>query len=89
MQDRLDKIDEKLDRIEDKISNIDVTLVKQAKDLEHHIYRTDLAEQNIEMLRKEIEPVKSHVSFVDATLKIIGILASIATFAMGVYKIFY
>lgn len=88
MNDRLDKIDEKLDRIEDKISNIDVTLVKQAKDLEHHIYRTDLAEQNIEILRKEMEPVKNHVSFVDASLKIIGVIASVATFGLGIYKIF-
>ena len=47
MQEQLDKIEEKVDRIEEKISNIDVTLAKQAKDLEHHIYRTDLAEEQI------------------------------------------
>lgn len=89
MQDHLDKMDQKLDRIEDKISNIDVTLAKQAKDLEHHIYRTDLAEHNIELLRTEIQPVKRHVAIVDASLKIIGAIASIVTFAAGVYKLIF
>lgn len=87
MQEQLDKIEEKVDRIESKLSSIDVTLAKQAKDLEHHIYRTDLAEQNLEMLRTEIEPVKKHVALMDASLKVIGAIASIATFVIGVIKL--
>lgn len=87
MEDRLDKIDEKLDRIEDKISNIDITITRQAKDIEHHIYRTDLAEQNINLLRTELQPIKKHVALLDAGLKIIGILASIITFVAGIYKL--
>jgi predicted nucleic acid-binding Zn-ribbon protein len=88
MQDQLDKIEEKVDRIESKISNIDVTLAKQAKDLEHHIYRTELAETNIELLRSEIQPVKKHVALMDASLKIIGAVASIVTFVVGLMKMF-
>lgn len=87
MQDKLNKIDEKLERIEDKISNIDVTLTKQAKDLEHHIYRTDLAEENIELLRSELDPIKKHINFVDASLKVIGLIASGMTFILGIYKL--
>lgn len=88
MQDQLDKIEEKVDRIESKISSIDVTLAKQAKDLEHHIYRTELAETNIELLRSEIQPVKKHVALMDASLKIIGAVASIVTFIVGLIKMF-
>ena len=87
MQEQLDKIEEKLDRVEAKISSIDVTIAKQAKDLEHHIYRTDLAEQNLEILRGEMEPVKKHVALMDASLKVIGAIASIATFIIGVIKL--
>ena len=86
MKEQLDRIEEKVDVVENRISNIDVTLAKQAKDLEHHIYRTDLAEQQIELLRGEIQPIKKHVYLVDATLKVIGAIASIATFVVGLYN---
>lgn len=89
MREQLDKIDEKVDRIESKISSIDVTLAKQSKDLEHHIYRTDLAETNIELLRNEIQPVKKHIAFMDASLKLIGALSSVFMFVMGVIKMFF
>lgn len=89
MQEQLDKIEEKVDRIESKISSIDVTLAKQAKDLEHHIYRTDLAEQNIELIRQEMQPVKKHVALMDASLKVIGAISSAAMFILGVAKMFF
>jgi predicted nucleic acid-binding Zn-ribbon protein len=88
MNEQLSKIEEKLDKVEEKISNIDVTLAKQAKDLEHHIYRTDLAESNIELLRTEMQPVKKHVALMDASLKVIGAIASVITFILGIVKIF-
>lgn len=89
MQEQLDKIEEKVDRIGEKISNIDVTLAKQAKDLEHHIYRTELAEQNLELIRQEMVPVKKHVALMDASLKVIGALSSAAMFVLGVIKMFF
>lgn len=89
MEDQLKKIENKLDKIDEKISSVDVTLAKQAKDLEHHIFRTDLAEENLEMLRREMEPVKKHVALMDAGLKVIGALASIALFVLGVIKLLF
>lgn len=89
MQEQLDKIEEKVDRIESKISSIDVTLAKQAKDLEHHIYRTELAEQNLDLIRREMVPVKKHVALMDASLKVIGALSSAAMFVLGVIKMFF
>lgn len=87
MQEQLDKIEEKLDRVEAKISSIDITLAKQAKDLEHHIYRTELAEENLSLIRQEMVPVKKHVALMDASLKVIGAIASIATFIIGIIKL--
>lgn len=89
MKTQLDKIEAKIDEVEEKLSSIDVTLAKQAKDLEHHIYRTELAEANIELLRTEIQPVKKHVAIMDAVFKIIGVLASVTTFIMGVIKLIF
>jgi len=89
MKEQLDKIEAKVDIIEEKISSIDVTLAKQAKDLEHHIYRTELAEQNLELIRQEMVPVKKHVALMDAGLKIIGALSSVAMFLLGVAKMFF
>lgn len=89
MKEQLDKIEAKVDIIEEKISNIDVTLAKQAKDLEHHIYRTELAEQNLDLIRQEMVPVKKHVALMDASLKVIGALSSAAMFILGVIKLFF
>jgi archaellum component FlaC len=87
VKDQLNKIEEKLDKVDEKLSSIDITLAKQAKDLEHHIYRTDLAESNIEILRKEMQPVKRHVALMDASLKVIGAIASVITFVIGIIKL--
>lgn len=87
MKDQLEKIEEKLDKVDEKLSSIDVTLAKQAKDLEHHIYRTTLAEENLDLIRQEMVPVKKHVAIMDATLKVIGAIASIATFIMGALRL--
>jgi molecular chaperone DnaK (HSP70) len=89
MKDHLDKIEAKVDLIESKISSIDITLAKQAKDLEHHIYRTEIAEENLNLIRQEMVPVKRHVALMDAGLKVIGALSSIVMFALGVVKMFF
>lgn len=89
MKEQLDKIEAKVDIIEEKISNIDITLAKQAKDLEHHIYRTELAEQNLDLIRQEMVPVKKHVALMDASLKVIGALSSAAMFILGIVKLFF
>lgn len=83
--DRLEeKLDEKLDKIDTKLSSIDVTLAKQASQLEHHIYRTDLAEQHLKKLEEEFRPVKAHVERLNGVLKFIGLLSTLA----GIGKLF-
>lgn len=57
---RFDSMEERSSNIEADISRIDVTLVKQNKDLEHHIQRTAAAEQRIEMHQAAIENVNAN-----------------------------
>jgi archaellum component FlaC len=88
MQEKLQKVDEKLERIEERLTSIDVTLAKQHEQLAHHIYRTEIAETNLDILKQELKPVQKHVEVVNTTLKVIGAVASVVTFFVGLYQIF-
>lgn len=68
MTDIYEKLDAKLDKLTDKVdslgkdtSEMKATMVGQAGTLSEHIRRTQLAEENIEMIRKDVEPIKAHV----------------------------
>lgn len=76
-------VDEKLDKIVEHIGNIDITLAKQSVQLESHIKRTEIAEQNIDMLRKDFKPVEKHVMMVSGALKLVGALALVASIVEG------
>lgn len=66
-ENKLDKIVEKIDAIRDDIAEIKV-------DLARHIYRTDIAEENIELLREELRPVERHVEQMKGALNLVKIL---------------
>jgi archaellum component FlaC len=88
MKEELKKFDAKLDKIEEHLSKIDVTLAKQHEQLAHHIYRTQLAENNIELLREEVKPVKKHVALVDSIMKITGAVATAGGLLVALYEAF-
>lgn len=80
----MDDVSKKLDRIEEvqgehtkSLSNIDKTLALQAQQIEHHIKRTDMAEDRLELLRVELKPIQQHVQFVNNFLKIAAGLGSV------------
>lgn len=81
------KTEEKLDKIAEDIVEIKVTLAEQAQQLKHHIYRSDLNEENIELLRTEVKPLGKHVATVNGVLKGIGGLAVLATIVKGVIEV--
>jgi hypothetical protein len=62
---RLGRIEEKVDKIHDAIKSIDVTLAGQHVSLAEHIRRTEL-------LETEVRPIKEHVAFMQACLRLIG-----------------
>lgn len=83
MDGRIDQLDERLDRIEsklDKLSDIQTTI---QLDVAEHIRRTALAEANIDKITEALQPVRTHVTTVQAvvtaTAWVVGIIAAIAT----------
>ncbi len=84
---KLDKIEEHLGNIDEKLGNIDVTLVKQASELEHHIYRTSLAEQHLKILEAKIEPLTDFHVKASGIMKFVGVIATALTIVIGIVKL--
>ena len=90
----IQKLDSKLEKLDHRVDNIDKTLIKQEASLDKHIYRTEIAEENIEItkkslrdLRKEMVPVQKHVNYMEGALKGLGILSVLAGLALAVAKL--
>lgn len=79
----------KIEKMDDKINNVDRTLIRNTASLELHMERTRQNEDMINLLREDMKPIKRHVAMVDGVLRMVGILASLASIAVGVYKIFF
>lgn len=83
-----DKILQSLDRIESDIVELKITSAKQEENLKEHIRRTEIAEENITLIREEIRPLKDHVIVVNGVLKVLGIVSIIITSVAGFLGIF-
>jgi hypothetical protein len=55
-------IHSKLDRLQEHGASVDVTLAAQAKDIAHHIRRTDLLEAEVRAGADAMKPVQEHVA---------------------------
>lgn len=82
-----ERMNTKLDKIEEHLGAVDVTLTKQNADLELHIYRTGIAEQRIEMLQSEVEPISKTHQKMMGVFKFIGMGATAITLIGTVVKI--
>ena len=82
-----ERIYEVLDKIGDDLSSMKITIAKQEENLKEHIRRTELAEENLEMLRGEIQPLKEHVIAINSILKGIGVVSVIIGSAAGFFQI--
>ena len=78
----------KIDNIDEKIGNIDVTLATQEENLKHHMRRTELAEESIEILAKQIKPISKHVYHVEGAFKLLGLGSVVLTIIFGLMKVF-
>lgn len=87
MEKKLDKIEQKLDKISEELAEINITLVEQNKDLKYHIHRTNLLEDHVKILENKLNPIDKHISMVEGGLKLVGILATLTTLAMGIVKL--
>ena len=89
----------KLDKIDEKLGSIDRTLIKQEENLKLHMYRTDLAEANLKVLKQHIdnetkkiteriEPIQVHVVQVQGIAKLLSILATAVAILAGLWRLF-
>lgn len=80
----LDRIEAKMDKMQDNMGEMKEILARNTSDIEHHIKRTDLAEQNLELLREDLKPIKNHVSFVKGVMWALGIVGA---FVMALHQL--
>lgn len=74
-----DRMENKLDKISEDVSDIKVILARQEVSLQVHIKRSDTLEKHVELLEGEFKEVqKRHLRF-DGILKLISVMAMIAT----------
>lgn len=66
------RLEDKIDKISDDISEVKVTLARNTVSLEEHVRRTNILEDKVEPMRKDIDMAKGAIAF-------IGLLATIAT----------
>lgn len=83
----LDKFENKLDSLDGRLDSMDKTLVKQEANLGEHMRRTELAEESISELRKDVEPIKRHVAFMEGALKGVGVIATVVSVIAGIIKV--
>lgn len=73
--DRFDKLEKNIEKISDGVADINVTLAKQHASLDEHMRRTSALEESVDLLRKEVKPVQSHVAMMHGAAKLIGIIS--------------
>lgn len=78
MEERLNRLEEKLDRIVESQSSI-------GANLQEHMRRTAIAEENIEKLAESMAPVQKHVALVQGLGSIVAWLLGIATAVATIY----
>lgn len=77
-------IDKKVDEVKDKLHGIEVIQSRMENDLKYHIKRTDLLEEQVELVNKNIEPFTIIKVVLLVSLKIIPLLIGIA---VGIFTI--
>lgn len=91
---KLDALTEKIDKVQEDISEIkaDIAAMKviqsvNTDSLKEHMRRTELAEESIELVRKDMEPIKNHVLLVNYTLMLIGAVFTAIVTLYSIYEI--
>lgn len=83
----LERIYETLDKIDNDLTDLKIISAKQEENIKEHIRRTELAEENLTLLRQEIEPLKQHVIVINGILRVIGAVSVIIGSAAGIFEI--
>ena len=87
MDDRLKRVEDKIDKIAEELMSIKVTLHGQHISIKDHIRRTNLAEENLKLIREQIDPIEKHVLYVNGFLKGLGVVSIVLGIAALVLEI--
>ena len=71
-----------------ELTEIKVHLAEIKVDLKHHIKRTELLEGEVREWRRDMDPVKKHVTVVSGIGKLLGILAMVAGATAAIVSLF-
>jgi hypothetical protein len=92
LRDEVAAIHAKLDRMQEHGARVDVTLTAQAKDIAHHIKRTDLLEEQVRASADAMKPVQEHVARVKNVgwfmAGILGVSATVLGLIEAISKLF-
>jgi hypothetical protein len=71
-------IDNKIDSIVESLQEIKEVQIEQKASLDHHIYRTELAEERIKHIEELWERLKSHFDRLDGAIRLLAAVAVIS-----------
>lgn len=84
---RLDRIESKQDQILDEMINNRIINERNTTSLEQHILRTNLLQEELEIIRAEMKPIEKHITLVTAGLKLLGLISLIASLTLAIVNI--
>lgn len=87
-EDFLKFILERLEQINDELVGISKIQTQQEVNLREHMYRTAQNELSIEKTNTILEPIRTHVNYIEGSLKFLGILSIIIGVVAGVKALF-
>jgi hypothetical protein len=85
---QLDRIEVKLEKLDEKTDHMMLVQEVQQKDLEHHISRTDLLQDEVAHLRKEMAPIRNAKGFMKVLVWIAGTVTAIGAAALTITAAF-
>lgn len=88
MEKKLEAIENKVDKLDERLDSIEKVLIKQELNIDLHIRRTNLLEESVDLLRKDLRPVERHVDYVHGALKFIGIVSLIVGIFVAFKELF-
>lgn len=68
---KIDKLEAKMDKMLDIAIKQEVNLGRLTVTVEEHVRRADLQEENIKMLRSDVEPLKASINRINGGWKIL------------------
>ena len=81
-------LEERLDAVQADLTQIKIVQAEQAKDITHHIKRSDLLEAWVQDIQNDVKPLETHVAYVRGGLKLLGLVGLLVGIVAGLAKLF-